>query len=110
MSRICAAVCSAAICIGIVLAATLTLTSPAAAQPSPPPGLCFAHDRIDLSARISACSIVIPASRASPYDRAVAYNNRGVAHRRRGEYDQALADFEAAVRIAPNYGLAQRHL
>src|SRR5207249_2850599 len=33
---------------------------------------------------------------------AAAYNDRGVAHDRRGEYDRALADFEQAIRLAPS--------
>lgn len=52
------------------------------------------------------------------YDRAIkldpgfarAYNNRGVAWRRKGEPDRAMADFEQALRIAPNFDDAAKNL
>ncbi len=35
--------------------------------------------------------------------RAEIYNNRGVVHVSRGELDQAIADFDEAIRIYPEF-------
>ena len=45
------------------------------------------------------------AIRLDPTD-ATAYNNRGVAHRRLGQYDRAVADYGEALRHNPDYSLA----
>ena len=39
-----------------------------------------------------------------------AYNNRGVAHLDSNNIDYAIADFEAALRINPNYANARQGL
>jgi lipoprotein NlpI len=33
---------------------------------------------------------------------AEAYNNRGIVYRNKGDYNKAIADFEAVLRIDPN--------
>ncbi len=37
---------------------------------------------------------------------AFAYNNRGVAYRSKGQYDQAISDFNKALEINPRYARA----
>jgi len=51
---------------------------------------------------IVACSRLIA---NSPKD-AVAYNNRGLAHYREGNYDLAIADYDHAIEFNPRYVLA----
>src|SRR5215831_21115501 len=41
---------------------------------------------------ISGCSVVIQAGQDNPRRLATAFNNRGVAHKFKGEYDRALED------------------
>ena len=37
---------------------------------------------------------------------AVAYNNRGIAYARKGQYDQAISDYTKALEINPRYAKA----
>ncbi len=37
---------------------------------------------------------------------ALAFNNRGLAHKRRGDLDKAVADFDEAVRLDPHFAIA----
>jgi len=49
-------------------------------------------------ARIAACTRLLSANPASFY----AIGNRGIAYRRVGDYDRALADIETALRMKPH--------
>jgi lipoprotein NlpI len=71
--------------------------------------------RGDQDAAIRLLTQALAAPDLAPADQAVAYNDRGVAYRSKGQSDQALADFEAAIRVQPddadgylNRGLAYR--
>jgi tetratricopeptide (TPR) repeat protein len=52
---------------------------------------------------IAACTRVIQNVGTSAKDRAVAYVNRGAAHRRKGDLDRAIADGNEAIRLDPAY-------
>ena len=39
-------------------------------------------------------------------DQADAYNNQGIAHYQRGEYEEAIADYSEAIRLDPNHAIA----
>lgn len=56
-------------------------------------------------AGIAACNEAI---RLNPND-AISYNNRGVAHRLKGDLDRALVDFTAAIGLDPRFGRAHFH-
>ena len=58
------------------------------------------------AARIAACTAVIQASAAPPETRARALNNRGVLISSQGDLDRAIADYDAAIQIDPNYAAA----
>jgi tetratricopeptide (TPR) repeat protein len=51
---------------------------------------------------LAACSRVIASGTGSRTRRASAYNNRGVERLDAKEYDAALADFDAALRLSPD--------
>ena len=51
---------------------------------------------------IEGCTAVIQAGQDSPQKLAVAFDNRGVAYRLKGDYDRALQDYEHAIRLNPN--------
>src|SRR3974377_1404577 len=51
---------------------------------------------------IVACSNVINSQQFSGRNLALSYNNRGVAWWKIGASDQALADYDAAIRIMPS--------
>ena len=50
---------------------------------------------------LAACSRVIEAE-SDKLKLAAAYNQRGLAQSRRGEFDKALADYDLAARLVPN--------
>lgn len=54
-----------------------------------------------LDAAIHHYTDAIESNDLSRINRARAYNNRGVAYEHMGMYGQALADFEAALRLTP---------
>jgi tetratricopeptide (TPR) repeat protein len=51
---------------------------------------------------IEGCTEIIQEGQGTLALIALAFNNRGVAHRIKGEYDQALQDYEQAIRLNPN--------
>ena len=52
---------------------------------------------------IQGCTAVIQAGRQILDRLAFAYNNRGVAYRLKAEYDKAIADFDEAIKLRPDY-------
>jgi tetratricopeptide (TPR) repeat protein len=50
---------------------------------------------------IQGCTAIIEAGQEEPRKMATAFNNRGVAHRLKGDYDAALADYNEAIRLNP---------
>lgn len=61
--------------------------------------LCTASDP---DIRIAGCTAIIQAGAESSEKLATAFNNRGFAYDRKGEYDRAVQDYEEAVRLNPN--------
>lgn len=57
---------------------------------------------------ITACNAVLSTA-VKTFDRALAFNGRGLAFYRLGEYQRAIDDFTAALRLAPNYSSAVRN-
>jgi tetratricopeptide (TPR) repeat protein len=57
-------------------------------------------------AAIAACSRALESGRLNRTGRVRAYNSRGILWKRKGEYDRAIADYTAAIRINPKYSSA----
>ena len=55
--------------------------------------------------RIVACTRNIQSGRFTGQNLAVAFTNRGLAHKSKGQWDRAIADFSEAIRLKP--GLAE---
>ena len=53
--------------------------------------------------RVQSCTALIKSGRLRRKDRADAYNNRGVAYGGKGDYDRAIADFDKAIQLKPDY-------
>ncbi|MCZ7659420.1 MAG: tetratricopeptide repeat protein [Xanthobacteraceae bacterium] len=51
---------------------------------------------------IAGCSILIRDGSLTPKRRAQAYSRRAIAYRTRGEFDRAIADHDAAIRLDPD--------
>lgn len=56
--------------------------------------------------RIDACTMLIVSEGWSSEALAPTYNNRGVAWKAQGNLDRALADFDRAIQLSPNYATA----
>jgi tetratricopeptide (TPR) repeat protein len=67
---------------------------------------CTGQPGIDWDLQIEVCTAIIETPEQSPRNRAVAYKNRGNAWDAKGDYDRAIDDFSAAIRLDPNYGIA----
>jgi tetratricopeptide (TPR) repeat protein len=67
---------------------------------------CSAGEGKAVDIVISGCSAVIEARQEGSRRLAMAFNNRGVAHRLKGEYDRALEDFREAILLDPNFANA----
>src|SRR4051794_20904498 len=74
-------------------------TKPAGATPRDV--VACAQDRVgDLA--IAGCTRIIEDGKQKPKGRGVALYNRGNAYVTKGEHDQAIADFDAALKLDPN--------
>ena len=79
--------------------------APVLAGPQPWPG-CIATGSVSADAVIQGCSSVIAAGTESRELVAIAYSRRAAAYHRKAENKKALADFEEALRIEPNFAYA----
>lgn len=85
--------------IAAVFLVVAALTGTAAGQtPADEIGNCVS-EAIDLDVKIAACTAIINAGRETSEHLAVAFDDRGAAYYRKGEYDRALGDFEQAIRL-----------
>jgi lipoprotein NlpI len=92
--------------LGVLLVAVLVM---AQAKPDPQAMYKAGYDaRIagDYSAAIRLLSAAIGSGKLNNNDLATSYNNRGMAFAATGELDKAIADYSAAIKIAPAYGPA----
>jgi len=55
---------------------------------------------------VAACTRILA---LNPND-AFAYNNRGLAYFRNGDYDRAIADADQAIELNPKYAAAMPHV
>src|ERR1700687_140125 len=80
-------------------AAGLGLVSAAMAQSSQERAWCF-DDKSTADQTITGCSALIQSARKVL---AVEFYNRGIAWRRKGDNDRAIADYTEAIRLDPDY-------
>src|SRR5215467_16128478 len=67
---------------------------------------CTGNPRIDWDTQIGSCTALIQSSQETAHNRAFAYNNRGNAYYRKGDFETALADYNAAIQLDPKYTFA----
>jgi lipoprotein NlpI len=91
--------------IGVLLGAMVALSAPLAAQQLSTywvqcvnDGRAFSNDAI-----IGGCTGVLQSGQESVTNRAIAYYNRGVAHRAKRETERAIADYTEAIKLNPSY-------
>ncbi len=56
--------------------------------------------------RIAGCTNVIDDGSTSPRLRSIAFNNRAIALRHKGQYDQAIQDHNEAIKLTPDFAAA----
>src|SRR5947207_11766173 len=57
---------------------------------------------------IAACTRFIGAQNAKPQDLLFAHMNRGIKYRLGADYDRAIADFDAAIKLDPKHSPSYR--
>src|SRR5258708_409733 len=60
---------------------------------------CFNPDKGDQA--VAACTSLIQSGRETSANLSLEYYNRGIAYRRKGLYDQAIADHNRAIALTP---------
>ena len=93
------------LCVGAAFWAVLATTAVATAQ-SPAQRDC-SDAQSDPDRIIAACSSLLGAPRLPPPGQIRALTNRGLALTRKGTFDDAIADFDTALRIDPDDGRAR---
>jgi tetratricopeptide (TPR) repeat protein len=83
--------------------AALLLATPSAAQGDPRARACAGEGGVSLDQRISACTAIIESGRETGQNLAFAFNKRGGAHYYKELYDRALADYDRALQLSPQY-------
>src|SRR5690349_12489745 len=95
------------VCLALALVTAALAASPAAAQQKlSEEQRCTGGSGITADTQITACTALIDGKRLTRQNLAVVHTNRGVAHAKTANYSAAIADFDAALRINPNYARA----
>ena len=88
-------------------AAVMVMLAPAAAQVSQKWAWCVNQGGMfSADQRISGCSSLIQSGRVSGQNLAVVYHSRGLAYYDKGDDDRAIADYNEAIRLDPNFAYA----
>ena len=103
--------------IAALAAAIYVLGTPLFAQTNEDWALCLGRDFASPDLPIKGCTAVIQTGRQVLRNLATAYNNRGVAYRLEAKYEEAIRDFDEAIRLVPddahafnNRGVAYRNM
>jgi lipoprotein NlpI len=83
----------------VFLGLVVLVPSALRAEPQDP---CFAA-QVSADLRIAACSTLLDGGTLSEKARVSAYDNRGFGYYSKGQYELAIADYSAALRIDPNH-------
>src|SRR5262245_28757858 len=90
----------------ILIAVCFAGAMPGAAQAPDNEKACLAQVPASAQAQIDACSALLASGRYNERNRAIIHNNRGVAQRGKGDIAAALADYDEAIRLYPDYARA----
>src|SRR5437773_6437163 len=64
---------------------------------------CTGQAGVTADGQAAACTALIDSKRFTKQNLAILHSNRGIARGKAGDYEQAIADFDAALRINPNH-------
>jgi tetratricopeptide (TPR) repeat protein len=68
--------------------------------------LCNDTQSASLDQQIGGCTALIDAGALMPQGLAVAFNTRGIAYTKKGDYDRAIQDYDESIKINPKYAKA----
>lgn len=88
------------------LALWVGVCTPAMAQLSPDWTQCVGGPRISKDQSIAACTRIIDGGKETGENLAIAFNNRGLAYYDKGDLTRAIADYDQAIRLKPDYATA----
>lgn len=85
-----------------------TTTPPAGSGASGPIADCIGDGSgvIDNNRRIEACTALLGSAFSNPAIDAEAYASRALAYSLKGQFEQSIRDYDAALKINPNFGVA----
>ena len=86
---------------GLLIGLALALAVPAWAQTPQQHDWCYSPTATGDQV-IEGCTALIQSGRETTANQAAAYYNRGQAYRRKGLYDQAIADYSQAIGLKPD--------
>ena len=86
--------------LGILVLLLSALGEQALAQQNGTAETCAKEKNPDL--KVQLCTRAIQSGQLSEMTRAVTFNNRGEAYYRKGQFDRAIEDYDAAIRLKPN--------
>ena len=95
--------------IAVAFIALLALGSPAPAWADfeQDKRLCVSGSTPDIV--IGGCTRLIQSGRLNDKNLAIAFNSRGAAYRKIGQYDRAIRDYDEAIRLKPDFAKALRN-
>lgn len=64
---------------------------------------CFSED---WGRRIAGCTAIIDSDQSTPAERSQAYAMRALALSLKGQYGEAIGDYDEAIRLSPNFAVA----
>lgn len=67
---------------------------------------CTQQERVSLDAQIGACTAIIQSGQETRTNTAVAFTNRGIAYAGKGQFDQAIADYNEAIKFDARFSQA----
>lgn len=67
---------------------------------------CTQQERVSLDAQIGACTAIIQSGQETRSNIAVAFTNRGIAYAGKGQFDQAIADYNEAIKFDARFSQA----
>jgi tetratricopeptide (TPR) repeat protein len=89
---------------GLAVAAALIGMAPASAQQSPDWTLCVNKNKAyPVDQAVKGCTNVLKSGRETTRNRAIAFNNRGIAYYDDNQYEKAIADFTEAIKLDRGY-------
>lgn len=90
--------------IGGALAIAVLMPQPTRADFNADEKLCFGTgSSTDFAVRVAACTRQIQPGRRQGHNLAITYLNRGNPYKANSAYDQAIADYNEAIRLDPRF-------